>query len=124
MWSDRHIAAELPVKITYPLEISEHLKVLNEYIDSNVWPAGAPIYARESIRETMEKIMPRAEAEITHGVRTTAAAAICDDGSRAVIPRNEVLTPAGAGTLKRHEAWPTKGEAVRRGNDKRIADQG
>lgn len=91
MWSDRHIAAELPVKITYPFEISERLKVLKEYIDSNVWPAGSPIYASESVRETIEKVMPRAEAEITHAVRTIAAAAIRDDGSRAVLQRNEVL---------------------------------
>jgi hypothetical protein len=91
MWSDRHIAAELPVKITYPLEISERLKVLKGYMDSNVWPAGSPIFASEAVQETIEKVMPRAEAEIAHGVRTMAAAAIRDDGSRAVIPRNEVL---------------------------------
>ncbi len=91
-WSEEHIAAHLPVAVSYPAEISQRLKVLEGYIAPGGWPPQVSSDAIGTIRAIVKQMMPQVEADIAQGVRLTAAAATRDDGSRAVAVRDQVLS--------------------------------
>lgn len=91
-WSEEHIAAQLPVVVSYPTEISQRLKVLEGYLAPGGWPRKVPRNAIETVHVIVEQMMPILEAEIARGVRLVAAAAIRDDGSRAIAVRNQALS--------------------------------
>src|SRR5271165_2442414 len=75
-WSEEHIAAHLPVVVSYPAEISQRLKVLEGYLAPGGWPPNVPSDAMATIRAIVEQMMPTLEAVIARGVRLMAAAAI------------------------------------------------
>ena len=91
-WTEEHIATHLPVVVCYPTEISHRLDVLKGYLAAGGWPAEVPADAIGTVRAIVEQMMPRVEAEIARGVRLMAAAAIRDDGSRAVAVRDQALS--------------------------------
>lgn len=91
-WSEEHVAAHLPVAVSYPAEISQRLQVLEGYLARGGWSPNVPYGAIESVRAIVEQMMPDIEAEITRAVRLMAAAAIRDDGSRAVLARDQSLS--------------------------------
>lgn len=91
-WSEEHIAAHLPVVVSYPTKIAQRLKVLEGYLAPGGWPPQVPSDAMRTMHSIVEQMMPQVEAEITRGVRLMAAAAIRDDGSRAAAVRDEVLS--------------------------------
>ena len=91
-WSEERIAAGLPVTVSYPAKISERLEVLQDCVKAGEWPRRVGPEGAESVRDLLQETMPRIEKEIAQGVRIMAAAAIRDDGSRAVAQRDEVLS--------------------------------
>jgi hypothetical protein len=91
-WSASHIAQSLPVTVSNPAEISERLSALEGYLASGGWPRHVPRGAISTIRAVVERIMPCAVKDITRGIRLTAAAALRDDGSRAVAERDQILS--------------------------------
>jgi hypothetical protein len=91
-WNEESIAAHLPVVVSYPAKISQRLRVLKGYLTIGGWPRQVPKDAVETIQAIVEQMMPLTETEIVRGVRLMAAAAIRDDGSRAVSVRDEVLS--------------------------------
>jgi hypothetical protein len=91
-WGEENIAADLPVVVSYPPEISQRLKVLEGYLAPGGWPPKVPSDAIETMRAIVEQRIPNVKAEIARGVRQMAAAAVRDDGSRAVAVRDEALS--------------------------------
>jgi hypothetical protein len=74
------------------VEISHRLKVLKGYLAAGGWPLKVPAGVIATVRAIVEQMMPRVEAEIARGVRLMAAAAIRDDGSRAVTVRDQAIS--------------------------------
>lgn len=91
-WSEEHIATQLPVVVSYPAEISQRVNIMRGYLAASGWPSQVPSDAIESIRALVEQTMPGIEAEIAQAVRLIAAAAIRDDGSRAITIRDQALS--------------------------------
>lgn len=90
-WSEEHVAANLPVVVSYPAEISGRLEVLKSYLTDGGWPPGVSWQASDAVRELL-RMMPHEDAGIARGVRLVVAAAIRDDGSRAPDVRDKVLS--------------------------------
>ncbi len=91
-WSENHIAADLPVAVSYPAEISKRLGVLRRYLTVGGWPPNIPSEAIDTVRGIVKGMMSDVELEIVQAVRLIAAATIRDDGSRATDVRDEVLS--------------------------------
>lgn len=90
-WADEHIAVDLPVSVTFPVEIRRRLDVLRGYLAPEGWPPGVAYAARHAVEQLLGEIEEDVTSEITHAVRVVAAAAIRDDGSRATGIRNQLL---------------------------------
>ena len=58
-WSEEHIAAHLPVTVSYPAQISERLLVLKGYLAPGRWPAQVSPDAMSTVRDIVENMMPR-----------------------------------------------------------------
>jgi phosphoglycerate-specific signal transduction histidine kinase len=86
------------------VEISHRLKVLKGYLAAGGWPPKVPAGAIATVRAIVEQMMPRVEAEIARGVRLMAAAAIRDDGSRAVTVRDQARRAPAPRAARTHEA--------------------
>ncbi len=89
-WSEEHLASELPVDVQYPAQISERMAVLSDYLAPGRWPDSVPVEAMSTTRYIIEFMIPNVTAEIVRGIRLMVAAAIRDDGSRAVVIRDQV----------------------------------
>jgi hypothetical protein len=91
MWSDEHLAQDLPVQIQLPEIIQQRVERLNGYLASEGWPKEVPIDARESIYDVVNKIIPGTLDGISYAVRQVVASTFRDDGSRATQERDRIL---------------------------------
>lgn len=88
--SDVQIAAVLPVDVHWPDIVADRIAVLELYTTGRA-PPGTVEATIQSIRNILRETIPRATDDVVRAVRLAAAAAIRDDGSRAVRERTTIL---------------------------------
>lgn len=88
--SGMQIAAVLPVEVHWPDIVADRIAVLELYTTGGA-PPGTTEAAVQSIRNILRETIPKATDDVVRAVRLTAAAAIRDDGSRAVSERTTIL---------------------------------
>ncbi|TPI54207.1 hypothetical protein FJ420_30615 [Mesorhizobium sp. B3-1-3] len=91
-WSEAHIATQLPVVLVWPPKILKRIDVLNGYLAVGGWPSRVSTDAWQTMHDIVHQMIPLVQNEIISGIRLMAAAAIRDDGSRAVAIRDQVLS--------------------------------
>jgi len=88
--SDAQLATVLPVEVHWPLMVADRIAVLERYAAGDA-PPGTTDATVESVRNIVRETIPNAVDDIVRAVRLIAAAAIRDDGSRAVNERTAIL---------------------------------
>jgi hypothetical protein len=78
------------VNVTLPEPISDRVRVMTGYLEPGAWPPQCDPRAIETM-QSLVSFIPMYGQEIVKAIRTTAAATIRDDGSRAVAVRDRVL---------------------------------
>lgn len=91
MWSDEHLAQDMPIQVQLPEIILKRVERLNSYLTAESWPKEVPVDAKKSIYDVVNKIIPVALDEISCAVRQVVASTLRDDGSRAVSERDRIL---------------------------------
>jgi hypothetical protein len=88
--SDAQLASVLPVEVHWPQIVADRIAVLERYATGGA-PPGTTEATVQSVRNILRETIPRAVDEAVRAVRLAAAAAIRDDGARAVSERTAIL---------------------------------
>ena len=88
--SETQIATVLPVEVHWPQAVTDRVAVLESYGNGSA-PPGTTSATVESVQRFVSDSIPAATDDIVSAIRLMAAAAIRDDGSRAVTERSAIL---------------------------------